>query len=686
MPIRTLSRRAPAILFLMAGTAMTAFGCSLLVSFDESKIPTGDAGLDGGGPDSKPPVDGSADGDAGCGSPADCPKPSSECVSATCTSGVCGTSNAVSGFACTTGGTVCDGAGHCVGCALATDCASQPTVCKVNACASNTCTSNPASAGTACTDNGGKLCDGSGACVACNATSDCPTPTTVCKIAGCTGHACGTTNAAKGTACTDGGGVVCDGNGACVATHCTDGAKDADETDVDCGGSCGASCKDTSPQQHCAGAGDCVSGVCAGTLCQPPTCTDSVKNGSETDKDCGGGACPACADTLHCAANADCANNLCSGSGPGTCVSCGDGVKNGNETDKDCGGAVCDALGKTCATGLACAAAGDCASGVCQGNVCVLRPDGQACASNGQCAHGSCVSGICCNSACNGTCQACALALTGVASGTCGSITAGTTAPAGQCAVSTTCGNDGKCGAGGACEQSPSTVTCGTASCASGQLTTAATCSGTGTCGSGATSACPGGFKCASATACLTACASDVDCQASTTYCAAGACVAKVAAGATCAGANQCTSGICGVGGSGHCCASACAGVGTTCGPTDCSVTGACSFAAAGIACTASSCSGFTLTTFTTCDGSGTCGGSPTPAPCAGNLVCNPAGTACLAGCGNGAAGSDASCQTGHFCDGVGSGACQAKLAPSAACTRNAQCVSGLCQGDNTCQ
>jgi hypothetical protein len=62
--------------------------------------------------------------------------------------------------------------------------------------------------------------------------------------------------------------------------------------------------------------------------------------------------------------------------------------------------------------------------------------------------------------------------------------------------------------------------------------------------------------------------------------------------------------------------------------------------------------------------------------------VCNPGGTACLAGCGS----SDANCQAAFYCDGVGAGACQAKLASTAACTRNAQCSSGVCQAGNTCQ
>jgi hypothetical protein len=86
-----------------------------------------------------------------------------------------------------------------------------------------------------------------------------------------------------------------------------------------------------------------------------------VKNGPESDKDCGG-TCPKCLDLLHCGSNADCLNNLCFGSSPGTCVSCSDGTKDGNETAKDCGGFNCNALGLTCGAGLTCSGAVDCTS------------------------------------------------------------------------------------------------------------------------------------------------------------------------------------------------------------------------------------------------------------------------------------------------------------------------------------
>jgi endoglucanase len=125
---------------------------------------------------------------------------------------------------------------------------------------------------------------------------------------------------------------------------CTDGVKNGTETGVDCGGSC-AACPTT------------------------PSCTDGVKNGTETGVDCGG-SCVACS-TAGCAAfvqpmagtagykiddkvtfNGSAYRSLINGNywspsaapqywASTTCsttASCTDGVKNGTETGVDCGG------------------------------------------------------------------------------------------------------------------------------------------------------------------------------------------------------------------------------------------------------------------------------------------------------------------------------------------------------------
>src|SRR5512132_1096730 len=74
------------------------------------------------------------------------------------------------------------------------------------------------------------------------------------------------------------------------------------------------------------------------------SCSDAVENGAETDKDCGGGACPACKNGQGCKTGPDCESSFCNG---GTCLAptCDDKTKNGKETDADCGGFDCPQCG-----------------------------------------------------------------------------------------------------------------------------------------------------------------------------------------------------------------------------------------------------------------------------------------------------------------------------------------------------
>ncbi|HEY5946852.1 MAG TPA: hypothetical protein VIV40_15220 [Kofleriaceae bacterium] len=99
----------------------------------------------------------------------------------------------------------------------------------------------------------------------------------------------------------------------------------------------------------------CAEGRCATT--PAATCFDRMRNGDETDVDCGG-ACEACASGFACAAASDCESGACNG----TCAaaSCSDGVRDGWETDVDCG-TQCGG----CAVGRVCFSNADCTSGQC---------------------------------------------------------------------------------------------------------------------------------------------------------------------------------------------------------------------------------------------------------------------------------------------------------------------------------
>jgi hypothetical protein len=195
----------------------------------------------------------------------------------------------------------------------------------------------------------------------------------LCGLASdCTSGVCtGATNARAGT---------------CAAPTDTDGVKNGGETGIDCGGATGAlgpvTGSDGAPAcpagQGCGIAADCTSGVCTAMICQAADPTDGVKNGGETDTDCGGtgDGAPPCAPGKMCLAPTDCDSKVCTG---GTCVaaSATDKVQNGGESDVDCGGTTSD-MAPRCTDGLHCANDGDCLAGFCSllNGTCV---DGRSC-------------------------------------------------------------------------------------------------------------------------------------------------------------------------------------------------------------------------------------------------------------------------------------------------------------------
>jgi len=160
------------------------------------------------------------------------------------------------------------------------------------------------------------------------------------------------------------------------APTCTDGVRNGTESDVDCGGECG-SCD---VGEGCLTGADCAEGVCDGGACLAAACDDGVWNGIETDIDCGGGECSPCGAGDTCAGPEDCVSGVCEGE---TCQdpTCNDGIQNGVETDVDCGGAECG----DCARGSTCDSDDDCAGSVCFGGTCerVLYVRGTATTEDG---------------------------------------------------------------------------------------------------------------------------------------------------------------------------------------------------------------------------------------------------------------------------------------------------------------
>ena len=158
-----------------------------------------------------------------------------------------------------------------------------------------------------------------------------------------------------------------------IPTSCTDTQLNGDETDVDCGGSCATKC---APDKGCKVGGDCTTNACdtkkTPPVCfDPPSCTNAKKDGDETDVDCGGSCAEKCDKDEGCKVNDDCKSKSCDAGKTDKCLvppTCSDTIKNGDETDVDCGGSCATKCAKTkgckldadCAATLACSTAGIC--------------------------------------------------------------------------------------------------------------------------------------------------------------------------------------------------------------------------------------------------------------------------------------------------------------------------------------
>jgi hypothetical protein len=143
----------------------------------------------------------------GCNTASDCPGVDSECSERTCLGNVCGTMLAPTGkilLSQTLGDcskSVCDGMGSARAQVDDTDLPIDNQVCTRDVCASGLASNPPLAAGSNCvqTGNGGRLCNGAGACVQCLMVSDCPGVDTFCQVRTCVMNACGFANTPLGT-------------------------------------------------------------------------------------------------------------------------------------------------------------------------------------------------------------------------------------------------------------------------------------------------------------------------------------------------------------------------------------------------------------------------------------------------------------------------------------------------------
>lgn len=116
------------------------------------------------------------------------------------------------------------------------------------------------------------------------------------------------------------------------APTCDDGLRNGSETDVDCGGD---ECEPCGVGALCDAASDRESGECRAHRCVlPQSCDDGVGNQGETGIDCGGPNCEPCGDEGPCDRRSDCDSGLCVA---GRCAvpECGDGVTQA-QNDEEC--------------------------------------------------------------------------------------------------------------------------------------------------------------------------------------------------------------------------------------------------------------------------------------------------------------------------------------------------------------
>ncbi len=302
---------------------------------------------------------------------------------------------------------------------------------------------------------------GAGGVVSCSSPAKCPGQDHDCIKRTCIAGVCDMMPEGPGAYCMEDGGIRCDGKGHCVLCQ-MDGQMHDSETDVDCGGKDCPKCKD---EEKCELDSDCESAVCKMKLCQPPQCNDKVRNGKETDVDCGGGlkGCPKkCEQGLLCENDQECTTNHCTDgvccgvdctglcehcmrpdgvapdggapagacepiaegadpedecSGPtntcdghGSCEHCDNVTQDDAETDVDCGGGTC----KKCKPSGKCELGTDCETGMCNGGVCASTNCANGVKDNGE-------SDVDCGGPCKAICgdgEAC-MAKSDCASGDC---------------------------------------------------------------------------------------------------------------------------------------------------------------------------------------------------------------------------------------------------------------------------
>jgi hypothetical protein len=223
-------------------------------------------------------------------------------------------------------GSVCDASSSCLSNVCRSDAGgSDGGACPASdCCAVPTCSDGVLNGDETDTDCGGKTCPGCSLGAGCRTASDCVAnagyhcASGVCCLVACDGP-CEICALGTGACYYRDGGTdlahACTCNGSPGCAHCFDGIKDADETAIDCGG---AACRRCANGQGCkAGKQDCESCLCQGGICVADMCNSDagVPVGCQSDVNCGGPCGATCGDMQACRSNNDCASYHCADGG-----------------------------------------------------------------------------------------------------------------------------------------------------------------------------------------------------------------------------------------------------------------------------------------------------------------------------------------------------------------------------------
>ena len=674
-----------------------------------------------------------------------------ECTQDLCVNGVPSNPPTVLNTPCGEGGLLyCNGLGVCKGCTSDSQCLGA-TDCKTPFCdiPNDQCSFTYAPLGGNVTaqiagDCAKVVCDGNGNTTEQYEANDPENDANDCTMDFCTAMDATTHMVlAKGTACSNGGGVVCDAVAHCVGAPCPANACPMGTTCVDgvcCESSCGGTCNACSATKKGAG----PNGLCGPIMVGDPDTTDCPGNSG-----CQAGACQPLAQGAACVgvagecATGFCTDGFCCGSAcgatcqacnvvgmAGTCANvpnlsdpaneCANGACNGAGACKLDNGQPCGGMGGNCLSGncvdgvccnttcgatcQACNVAGsvgtcsnvpnntdpasECANGACNGGGQCKLDNGQPCGSSGDCLTNNCpaADGVCCNTACSGTCQACSGAKTGGANGTCGNVT-NLTDPDNECLLTTSCNGSGACNKlpnGSACTQN--------GECNSN------VCNGDGVC---CNNACGGTCQACNLAGSMGTCTSIPLGSDPGNECASGACngagACELDNGQSCTTNGQCLSNFCV---DNRCCNTTCSGTCESCNQAG--LQGTCTFIPDGTDpgndCANGACNGAgacELDDGQSCTTNGQCASGF----CVDNRCCNVLCSGTCQGCSNAKTGvangtcagipagadPDSECAGALVCDGGNPGAC--KKPNGATCSMNgadATCLSGFC-ADGVC-